>query len=404
MPTRPRVLIANVSSQIGLTMIRELARHGVEVHGLSDDPHGIGCYSRYLASSVARERGKGLVGQVRAIATRLAPCVVMAISEPDICLLNAHRSELAGVSLLIPDEAGMAVVLDKARTRELAQEVGIRVPRVWQVRSLAELAGTDVTFPVVLKWAQPLAVLPKLHEAGLPLDKFRYCYDRGELNDYLRPFEAIGEFPLIAEYCPGYGLGLSFFMWRREALLSFQHRRIHEWPPEGGFSTLCQGVPLTSHGELREQSIALLRRIGWEGAAMVEYRHDPVTGQSWLMEINGRFWGSLPLASQSGAEFGWMTYAVMALKDESVRCQVRAGLRCRSLVTDTKWLLRIVFAQHKIQDRSLRFSRLRESAAWVALFFDPRVRDFVFSLSDPVPAFVDLLAGAIRRIARRTQS
>jgi len=401
MSARPRLLIANVSSQIGLTMIRELARHGVEVHGLTDDPHGIGCYSRYLTSSAVREPGRAFIGQIRATAARLAPCVVMAISEPDICLLNAHRSELADVSLLIPDDASMTIVLDKARTRELAQEVGIRVPRVWEARSLSELALAELVFPVVLKWGQPLAVLPKLRLAGLPLDKFKYCYDREELEAYLRPFDAVGELPIIAEYCPGHGLGLSFFMHRGEALLTFQHRRLHEWPPEGGFSTLCVGVPLTMHAELQQHSIALLRRIGWEGPAMVEYRHDPTTGRSWLMEINGRFWGSLPLASQSGAEFAWMSYAVGALKDDSVRCRVRPDLRCRSLVTEAKWLIRVILAQHKIQDRSLRYSRLRESVRWVGLFFDPRVRYFVFSLSDPVPAFADLLGGVLRRLTGR---
>jgi hypothetical protein len=56
------VLIANVASD-RLDDDRELARHGVEVHGLSDDPHGIGA-TAYLASSAVRERG-ALVAQAR---------------------------------------------------------------------------------------------------------------------------------------------------------------------------------------------------------------------------------------------------------------------------------------------------------------------------------------------------
>ena len=39
---------------------------------------------------------------------------------------------------------------------------------------------------------------------------------------------------------------------------------------------------------------------------MVEYRHDPLSGQYWLMEVNGRFWGSLPLATAAGADFPTM--------------------------------------------------------------------------------------------------
>ena len=36
---------------------------------------------------------------------------------------------------------------------------------------------------------------------------------------------------------------------------------------------------------------------------MVEYRHDPSTGRCCLMEINGRFWGSLQLAIDAGVDF-----------------------------------------------------------------------------------------------------
>jgi protein-tyrosine-phosphatase len=36
---------------------------------------------------------------------------------------------------------------------------------------------------------------------------------------------------------------------------------------------------------------------------MVEFRVDPETGRFWLMEINGRFWGSLPLAIFAGVDF-----------------------------------------------------------------------------------------------------
>jgi hypothetical protein len=85
-------------------------------------------------------------------------------------------------------------------------------------------------------------------------------------------------------------------MWRAEPLLSFQHR--HSTVARKAGSTLCQGIrsPAVSCGVDRPPAADRLGR-----PAMVEYRHDPATGQSWLMEINGRFW-SLPLASH-GAEF-----------------------------------------------------------------------------------------------------
>ena len=103
------------------------------------------------------------------------------------------------------------------------------------------------------------------------------------------------------------------FLDRGEVLLRLRHRRISKWPPEGGTSTVCESLPLSLNAELFAKSEALLRLIGWEGAAMVEYRLDPRTGRAALMEINGRFWCSLPLAYHSGVPFAWYTDAVLGL-------------------------------------------------------------------------------------------
>src|SRR5690606_28748671 len=103
------------------------------------------------------------------------------------------------------------------------------------------------------------------------------------------------------------------------ATLCFQHERLHEWPPEGGVSTLCRSVPLERHQEQMAKSVALLVSLGWSGPAMVEYRYDPGRGRYVLMEINGRFWGSQPLAYHCGAHFAWEGYrrAVLGATDDA---------------------------------------------------------------------------------------
>jgi predicted ATP-grasp superfamily ATP-dependent carboligase len=131
---------------------------------------------------------------------------------------------------------------------------------------------------------------------------------------------------------------------------------------------------------------------------MVEYRYDPASRQAWLMEINGRFWGSLPLASYSGAEFGWLTYSVLGLKTVAEPPRVRAGLRCRALVTDAKRLVRILFFPEKIQDKRLRFSKRRECVDFIADCLRPSTKYFVYSWTDPKPAIYDLVFAVWRRL------
>lgn len=403
----PRVVLLGIDTPIGLTIVRELAQHGVEVHGIARHRAAPGLYSRYLTQGYFRESSReGVVRQTAALARALEPCHVMAISEDDIALLNDHRSLFGEIRLLIPLAENMAWVLDKAKTCAIAEPLGIPVPKSFEFLSMDDwdTVVPRLHFPVVLKWRDPNAVAAKLSAAELKLEKAIYCHNPVDLHAALTPYLAIGEFPLVQEYCPGYGLGQFVFMHKGEALLTFQHRRVSEWPPEGGFSATCEAVPLTEHRALMDKSILLLRSIGWEGVGMVEYRFDPITGQAALMEINGRFWGSLPLAYYCGAAFAWLTYSVQGNDQLPPTPKLRDDLRCRFMVPETKRLFRILFQPHLIQDHSLHYSRTRELARFIADFMRPGTRYYVFSLRDPLPLFADIafsLFSRLRAVLRR---
>ena len=113
-------------------------------------------------------------------------------------------------------------------------------------RSVREFAETEVR-PHVREWDErqhfPIELMSKLAALGLPLLKCEYAYGHDELERSLRRYIPAGVFPLIQEFCPGYGLGHMLLMRDGQPTLRFQHRRIHEWPPEGGFSTVCESVP-----------------------------------------------------------------------------------------------------------------------------------------------------------------
>jgi predicted ATP-grasp superfamily ATP-dependent carboligase len=389
---KPAVVLG-IDTPIGLSIIRDLGSRGVPVTGIGRHAGALGMSSRYLRQGLVRANGEtALIEQLQELGRQLGPACLFAISESDIALLNRHREQLSGFALMFADEARMASVLNKEMTYAAAAQVGIRVPRTEQPGSMAEvdsLAG-ELRFPVVLKWANPNDVVATLADAGLILDKTHYCYTADELSSYLRPYEKLGIYPLIQEYCAGYGLGQFVLMHDGEAHYTFQHCRVHEWPPEGGFSSLCESLPPGSHPALLAQSIALLRALNWEGVAMVEYRHDPATGESALMEINGRFWGSLPLAYHAGAAFPWQLYRLFGIGQAVEQKGYRSGLRCRFIIPETKRLLRILFRQGAIADRALVFRRLPELAGYLVDFIRPRTCYYVFEWKDPMPFLSDV--------------
>lgn len=392
-------VVLGIDTPIGLAIIRDLGRRGVPVIGIAHSASGLGLRSRYLARGLIRTGGgaAGLVQQLRQLSPEIGPACLFAIAETDISALNLERAQLDGYRLMFADRARMERVLRKDLTYAAAASVGIHVPRTLHPASLEEAAAAapGLRYPVILKWADPNGAMQPLRRAGLSLDKLRYCADAGQLMAALRRYEAVGMYPMVQEFCAGYGLGQFVLMRDGQPHCLFQHRRVHEWPPEGGVSTLCVSLPPDEHAALMRQSVALLRALDWEGVAMVEYRYDPATGQAALMEINGRFWGSLPLACQAGAAFPWYAYQLLGLGRPVAQEPYVAGLRARFMVPETRRLWRVL--SRKPGDGYVpQAGPLAELAGYIFEFVRPGSRYFVHSWRDPMPLLSDLWLTARR--------
>lgn len=397
----PPCIVLGLETQIALGVVRELGRAGVPVIGIAQSRHALGLHSRYLTRRIVNEqpRSKAMLEQIRALGEEFGEIPLLTVSEVNLNWLLANRQHLGKVKAILPRADALAVVLDKGKTLAVAESVGISVPRTSEPESLEaiEQLAETLTFPVVLKWKDPNAIGPLLSANKMPLVKAEYALDSGQLITIGKRYQPIGKWPLIQEYCPGTGLGQFFFMHEGEALRRFQHLRIAEWPPEGGFSSVCESLPLNEHAELQEKSVALLRAIGWEGVAMVEYRLDPQTGKAVLMEINGRFWGSFPLAVQCGAGFALLSYLVNGLGRTAALGEVRTGLRCRMMATEIKRLIRILLEPQKISDPFFEPAPRKELQRFWKDFFRGGVGYYVWARDDPAPFWADLTNMVLRR-------
>jgi predicted ATP-grasp superfamily ATP-dependent carboligase len=390
-PARP-VAVIGPDSPIGLTVVRELGEHGLPVLVLSRNAD---CLARHSRHATAFDRIEGpLADCLPALCARHRPLAVLAISEHHLVELAQLKGRLGDTNVLCPDPDRLEIVLDKTRTLAIAAGLGIQVPQGWQPLAHEDRAAkaASLAYPVAIKWADPGEVAPRLEHLGLALEKVEYAASREALLAILGRYDALGRYPLVQEWCPGEGLGQMLHMADGQATLTFQHRRLREWPPTGGVSSFCEAVHPTLHAAQMDKSEALLRAIGWQGPAMVEYRHDPATGRYRLMEINGRFWGSIPLAYHCGAHFAWEQVRCFALDGtagETVRPWRKR--RARYSIPDAKHLMAV------LRDGSLPITRrIGFALRFFADFLDPRVRYYVWSWRDPKPMLADL-AGIRRR-------
>jgi CelD/BcsL family acetyltransferase involved in cellulose biosynthesis len=195
-------------------------------------------------------------------------------------------------------------------------------------------------FPLVVKPRQSRVRMP----AGWLSTSVSYARDAEELRRDLQGRGA-HEFPVMLQECiegPGVGVFACYHRGRPAAL--FSHRRIRERPPWGGVSVLSESTALDPMAQ--DYAVKLLDEIKWHGVAMVEFKRDRRDGVPKLMEINGRFWGSLQLAIDAGVDFPGLLVEGVQAETMPPPQPYRLGVRNRWFWGDADSLLLTLVGGH----------------------------------------------------------
>jgi protein-tyrosine-phosphatase/predicted ATP-grasp superfamily ATP-dependent carboligase len=307
--------------------------------------------------------------------------LVIPCNDPSILPLQAHRAEFEREArLAIPGDKAFEVAFDKIRSCELAQTLGVPLPKWTVVRTLNDLPAvlSSLGLPLVLKPRSSFQ-LEDLRNRRV----VRRVSSVEELERLAREELERGEL-LIQENFPGSGLGVEVLADRGEALLLFQHERVHE-PPWGGGSSYRKSAPLDP--SLLDATRRLLATLDYTGVAMVEFRRN--AQGSWIfVEINGRFWGSLPLALSCGVDFPWALYRLLVDCERPTNRSYPIAIHARNLTLDLGWLAQTLRAAHTDRHLAAAFFRDLLSEAWNILRLRERVDTFV--LDDPEPGWAEL--------------
>ena len=298
------VLVTDGNLRPSLAVVRSLGHAGYRVCVCAPGAHSLAGSSRHVAEhavvpSALAEPGR-YADAVAQLTRRWSVDLLFPMSEESMLSILPAAPRMAGVRIPFASLAAFRRASDKAAVMSLASSLGIAVPEQQILESVGALRDLDVSllgFPLVLKPARSVA-----GEGG---DRVKmgvtYADDAASLERQVRAMPAAG-FPLLLQRrVEGPGTGIFLLIWEGLALAQFSHRRIREKPPSGGVSVCAESVGMDH--EALAQSRALLDTLHWCGPAMIEFKQDRATGRHYLMEINGRFWGSLQLAIDAGVDF-----------------------------------------------------------------------------------------------------
>jgi D-aspartate ligase len=291
-----------------LPIVRRLGREGVEVHALGAANHAVR-HSRY-ARFVDLGSGEGVQERwLEWLASSAPPgAVVLAASDHGVEMIARNRARLEELGLVpmeLNDEA-VLIVLDKQRTSELAERLGVPCPRTLLLTSADELGGR-LTFPLGLK-----PVHSHLFHAHFK-QKLFVVEDEEELRERLEETSRLGLEMMATELVLGPDSGIhtycAYLDENAQVLCEFIKQRPRQYPAKAGTGTLH--VSDWSDG-VAEVGRRFLCGAGVRGHANVEVKRDERDGRLKLIECNYRFLQGTALLQASGFDIVGFTYNRLA--------------------------------------------------------------------------------------------
>lgn len=244
----------------------------------------------FIAKNSSTKRTEGFVVELLAHLSANQYDFLIPVNDTalTICKEFDHRISEKTTIATVNDDVAHQYCRDKSALLKLCATLGIAVPKSELIHSIEDLNKIkNIIYPCIIK-----PVSSKVYRDG---KIFSYGVKKikteAKLVDFVR--ENIHTLPMMIQenLSGGFGLGFNFIAKDGEILNAYIHQRINEaWG--GGQSTYRKTLPLHSY-DLDKIAEKIVREIKWNGIGMLEFLI--LDGTPYIMELNGRAWGSIEL-------------------------------------------------------------------------------------------------------------
>jgi len=325
--------------------------------------------------------GEAYVAEIGRLARRHDWNVALPLNDYTMGALVRHDGRLpANMTAVLPEAAVWDLSRDKLRMGELAASLGIQRPRTFcpKGEDEAAAAASAVGYPCVVKLRSGCGGVGRRYVRDEP--ELRALFrSRKDNSDPVFDFEHL----LVQERICGEQQDVCIMAVRGEPRALYMQRKVRTWPVDGGRVVIAETI---ENPALREAALTLLRALHWHGPVEMEFCIARQSGDAYLLDVNGRFWGGLGLALAAGLDLPSMYCRIALDGDVEPRLRYPVGVRYR-------WPLPFFAA-----------TLLKDSRPWRVAwdFLGPRRATFSdLSWRDPLPALAEVLYHAIWSLTPR---
>jgi predicted ATP-grasp superfamily ATP-dependent carboligase len=377
------VLVLDAGLRQSLVTVRSLGSRGLRVAAL-EVAHKVPAFSsRWCQQQIicpAEEGTEQYLEYLEQVLDATRARVLITSSDGTVALVRQHRERLEQrVRIALAGEPALGIAVNKDLTLEIAQRLGLAIPRGVSLSSVNEVEAAirEIGLPAVIKPVESWVESENTAERARILAQLATTPD--EARRAVEELTALGGSVLYQRFLTGRREGVHLLYANGQIYGRFSQWAKRTDPPLGGSSVLRQSIEIPA--DIGEPSERLVREIGLEGYSEVEYRRDS-DGIPYLMEINPRLSASIELAVRSGVDFPHLIYQWAAGETINEVKSYHVGGWMRYLGGD------IATTAATIQERGRPgvTPPLRSILAFCASFFVPMGYDY-FDWRDPKPAW-----------------
>ncbi len=396
------ILVTDGDIRSALSIVRSLGRRGFNTIVGSEKEKSLAFYSKYCSKKIVypspyTEKSKFVEFMLNFIKQNKIDLLI-PVSDLTIYPISERLNEFNRYTkVACPEKSILDKAFDKEETLRIAKKLNIPIPETYFVNKLDGIKdlSEQIEYPAVIK-----PKFSRYWKNDQMIHGFRkFVYSKSEFIEAYLDLHSQLPFPLVQEFIEGEGYGISVLANHGNPLAIFAHRRIREVPISGGASTLRESVEPNSL--MKKYAIKLLKEIKWDGVAMVEFKLDKKDNIPKLMEINGRFWGSLELAVSSGVNFPYLLCQKMLGKvvDPVLRYNIRH--KCRWLRGDSEYLMSV------LESSDFKWSYKTKTMLDFLKIFERNMSYDTLKFNDPLPGIYEnifyiksLLLSLVRRLIK----
>ena len=291
-----KAVLLGINDGAALWVARELSRMGFQVDMICWENHfalNSSYFSSYYVLSDIYHSVNTFVDESIQLLKSKKYDFLIPINDAAIEICKAYQDELIqSVQILgLPDEATYLYAHNKYELWKKAKEWSIPVPDTTYIDQVSEPLPDSISYPAIVKPISSKVILKdRMYSFSV-----RNAENASQLQDIIR--ETVPNIPIMVQQkIPGFGTGYNVLSTNGNPIISYCHMRIHE-PVDGGQSSYRKVINGDKYG-LKNYGEKLLQSIHWTGVAMIEFKVNQQ--KPYLMELNGRYWGSIGLGIFAG--------------------------------------------------------------------------------------------------------